>query len=115
MENPVPESLPQSDTQAEPGLAEFVAFVWQARWITFFGALLGLGLSVLYLEMATYRYTATLILVMFDFRSVTILTLDSRNFCKSAGPGGLHSAPGMRSADLAAEEKLARRPDGRRH
>jgi uncharacterized protein involved in exopolysaccharide biosynthesis len=61
MENPVPESLPQSDTQAEPGLAEFVAFVWRARWITFFGALVGLGLSVLYLEMATYRYTATLI------------------------------------------------------
>lgn len=61
MENPVPQSLPQKDTQDEPGLADFAAFVWRARWIAFFAALLGLCLSVLYLEMATYRYTATLI------------------------------------------------------
>lgn len=61
MENAVPGSLPEKDTQTELGLADFVAFAWRARWTSFFGALLGLGLSVLYLGMATYRYTATLI------------------------------------------------------
>jgi uncharacterized protein involved in exopolysaccharide biosynthesis len=61
MEKTDPELLPQKDIQTELGLADFVVFAWRARWISFLGALLGLGLSVLYLEMATYRYTATLI------------------------------------------------------
>jgi uncharacterized protein involved in exopolysaccharide biosynthesis len=51
----------QSNDQSEIGLTDLIFFVWGARWVILIGAVLGIGSSILFLGITTYRYTATLI------------------------------------------------------
>jgi uncharacterized protein involved in exopolysaccharide biosynthesis len=51
---------PKIKKQYELGLADLLAFAWNGRWVVLLGALLGIGLGVLFLSVATYRYKATL-------------------------------------------------------
>jgi uncharacterized protein involved in exopolysaccharide biosynthesis len=49
------------DDQTEVGLTDLLDFFWGARWAVLIGAVLGIGLGLLFLSRATYRYTATLV------------------------------------------------------
>lgn len=55
-------TLTQSNDQTEVGLTDLMLFFWGARWAILIGAVLGIGLGVLFLRAATYRYTASLTL-----------------------------------------------------
>jgi uncharacterized protein involved in exopolysaccharide biosynthesis len=50
----------QSNDQTEVGLPDLILFFWGVRWALLIGATLGIGLGLLFLGVATYRYTATL-------------------------------------------------------
>ena len=50
----------QSNDQTEVRLTDIILFFWGARWALLIGAVLGIGLGLLFLSVATYRYTATL-------------------------------------------------------